>query len=266
MPSVSHDTNSGGLRSLLASAPGPLVFVAVGLSYLAVTQVVMFLQGSGGDVAAVWPAAGLGLAALMLLPGDRWVWALAALTFAEVAGDLAWASTVPLTVGWTVSRTLEPLLGALLLRRLGHRSGALSSARQLVLFLACGVVVAPAVGSTLSAGVSAMNGLGGFPELWSAHFVADALGVLVLAPVLLVVPARYRGAVGRWLLWCSPRSAPERPRRPQPLQPGARGGPPDQPRDGRGTGLRVCELGVDLREASRTSPAALVPPTAMLGG
>jgi diguanylate cyclase (GGDEF)-like protein len=162
----------------------------VGLCYLTLTQLVTWLQGPGTTVATLWPAAGLSLAALMLLPTERWGWALGAVALAELAGDIAWGHSVGVTLGWVVSSLAQPLLGAFLLRRYGNRDGVLVPARQLVLFLGLGVVAGPVAGSTVAATVSTLAGMGPFHSLWSASFVGDALGVLVLAPVLLSTPGR----------------------------------------------------------------------------
>jgi len=168
-----------------AEAPGPLVLVAVGVGYLTLAQLVMALQDPSAQAPTLWPAAGLALAALLLLPTDRWVWALGAVALAELGGDLAWGHPVGASIGWAFSNTVQALLGALLLRRLGNPEGSLVPVRQLLLFLSLGVVAAPVVGASLGSGVSSLTGAGPFPGVWTDYFVSDALGVLVLAPVLL---------------------------------------------------------------------------------
>ncbi|HEX6876726.1 MAG TPA: EAL domain-containing protein [Nocardioidaceae bacterium] len=189
MSAVRSATETVGLIGRLGTAPGPLAFVAVGLSYLTLTQLAMSLQGPGPQVPVLWPAAGLSLAALMLLPTDRWIWALGAIALAELAGDVAWGYSVAVTFGWILSSAVLPLVGAVLLRRFGNPSGSLVPARQLVLFLGFGVVVGPVAGSFIAAGVSALARFGEFPTLWSGYFVGDALGVLVLTPLLVARPA-----------------------------------------------------------------------------
>ncbi len=178
------------MASRVLVAPGPLVLVVAGLSYLALAQLVMSRHDPATSGVTLWPAAGLSLAALLLLPTGRWVWALGGIALAELGGDLAWGYSVGTALGWTVSSTAEPLLSALLLRRLGNRHGALVPVRPLLLFLVLGAVVGPAVGSTLWCAVSALTEVSPFPRAWPGNFLGHALGVLVAAPVLL---APFRG-------------------------------------------------------------------------
>ena len=110
----------------LEEAPGPLVFVTVGLAYLGLAQVVMWLNDPVAHGASVWPAAGLSLGVLMLLPTSRWAWAVGAIAMAELAGDLAWGYTAGVSMGWALSNTTEPRLGAYLLRRFGNPRGELA--------------------------------------------------------------------------------------------------------------------------------------------
>jgi diguanylate cyclase (GGDEF)-like protein len=188
MSLVSPTVETRGVLRRLATAPGPLAFVAVGISYLALTQLAMSLLGTDGAVAPLWPAAGLSLAALMLLPTEKWVWALGAVALGELAGDVAWGHPLDLTLAWVVSGVLQPLVAAALLRRAGNVTGSLVPARRLVLFLAFGVVVGPVAGSTIAAVASALAGVAPFHVLWPGYFVGGALGVLVVAPVLLAEP------------------------------------------------------------------------------
>ncbi|HSE07971.1 MAG TPA: EAL domain-containing protein [Nocardioidaceae bacterium] len=169
----------------LAAAPGPLVLVTVGLSYLGLAQIVMVLSAPADHGASVWPAAGLILAALMLLPTDRWGWALAAVALAELAGDLAWGYPLGAAVGWVLCYTLGPLLGACLMRQLGNPTGELAPLRMLLLFLLGGVLVGPFVGASAGAAPSSLAVGTQYVETLFDHFVGDALGVLVVAPLLL---------------------------------------------------------------------------------
>ncbi len=185
MSGTGSPTPSRWAGERLATAPGPLVLVTVGVAYLALTQMVMSVHGPVTNGVTVWPAAGLTLAVLLMTPRHRWVWALGAVALAQAGGDLAWGSSVGAALGWTLTSTGEPLVGALLLRRLGNPAGALAPVRNLLMFLLAGAVVAPACGATFGSAVSAATGLAPFTHVWAGYFIGHALGVLVVAPVLL---------------------------------------------------------------------------------
>lgn len=170
---------------LLASAPGPVLLAAAGLAYLALAQLVMWLNDPVVDGASLWPAAGLSLGLLMLLPTRRWGWVLAGVGLAELGGDLAWGYSALASIGWVASNTVEPLAGAALLRWSGNRRGALAPASALLKFLLLGVVAGPLVGSTVGSLASVAAGGDPFGTVWPQYFVGDALGVLIVAPVLL---------------------------------------------------------------------------------
>jgi diguanylate cyclase (GGDEF)-like protein len=168
----------------LTEAPGPVLLVVVGLAYLALSQLVM-LRSDPVTGASLWPAVGLTLGVLMLVPTHRWGWVVVAVALAELASDLAWGYPVGATLGWALSNIAGPLLAAFLLRRAGNAEGELAPVRPLLQFLVLGVVVGPLAGATIGALTTAMSSGGGFAEVWPDYFVGDALGVLVVAPLLL---------------------------------------------------------------------------------
>ncbi len=164
---------------------GGLLLVAVlGLGYLALAQFVLWTNDPAQVGMNFWPAAGLTVGALLLLPTRRWGWALAAIAVAEVTSDLIKGHPTSVTVWLTIADTAEPLIGATLVRRFTRHRGALVPVRGLLEFVAFAVIAAPIVGSALGTVGTAMAG-DDFLESWPRFFVGDALGVLVVAPVLL---------------------------------------------------------------------------------
>jgi diguanylate cyclase (GGDEF)-like protein len=88
-------------------------------------------------------------------------------------------------------------LAATLLRRLGNGDGRLTPMSKLLLFLGCGVVVGPLVGATIGTITSVLVFDVQFFQVWTRYVVGDALGVLIVAPVLLCLRSprvvRHRG-------------------------------------------------------------------------
>ncbi len=184
-PTTTGVPADSGLAARLHAAPGPVLLVVAALGYLALAQLVMVLDDPVSNGASLWPAAGLTFALLVLVPTRRWGWVLGGVALAELAGDLAWGCSVGQSLGFVLGNTLGPLLGATCLRRAGNTHGRLSPARPLLLFLGCAVVLGPAVGATLGTLVVEPAGLGAFGAQWGRWLVGDALGVLVVAPLLL---------------------------------------------------------------------------------
>ena len=164
---------------------GPLVFLGVGAVYLALSQFVLWLNDPVNAGAGLWPAAGLTLAALLLLPTALWPWVLGAVLAAELGGDLAVGYSLPASLGWTAGNVVEPLVGATLMRWAGNPHGALTPLRPLTKFLALAVVAGPLVGASIGSVTTVLAVGGTLLDVWPKYLLGDALGVLVVAPVLL---------------------------------------------------------------------------------
>ena len=165
---------------------GPLLFVGVVAGYLGLAQFVYWLDDPTNLGAGFWPAAGFSVGMLLLVSPRRWGWVLAGVAVAELGNDLARGGPLDAALLWTAGNCIEPLIGAMLLRRWGNPSGSLVPLRQLRRFLVAAVVVGPLVGATIVwlGSVVALGHFGDW-ETWPTYFVGDGVGVLVIAPVLL---------------------------------------------------------------------------------
>lgn len=184
-PAQASNVERSRLARLLAGLSGPTLLVIVAAVYLALAQLIIWLNDPVKLGAGFWPAAGVSLALLLLLDERRWPWVLGGVAIAELGGDLAHGYPLGAIVLWTVGNVIEPLVGALLIRRFSSRYGALTPLSALVGFIALGVVVGPLVGATIgSLGTIIFVGSSAIVT-WPKYVVGDALGVLVVAPVLL---------------------------------------------------------------------------------
>ena len=160
------------------------LLLAVACVYFGAAKLGLSMAFLAEQVSPVWPATGIALAAVLLL-GTR-VWpgiALGALVANATASE-------PLVVaaGVAAGNTAEALLGAWLVGR-GHpfrpSLEGLRDALKLVL-LAAGV--ATAVSATVGVSSLCLGGLEPwtrFGSLWGVWWLGDAMGALVMAPLLL---------------------------------------------------------------------------------
>ena len=154
----------------------------VAAAYYVAGRIGLELAYLDGAVAALWPPAGVGLAALFLYGVRLWP--------GVVIGDLLLAdfSTPWATVGGqTVGNTVALVVAALLLRRLTGGRSDLARVADVVALVACAVLaalVSAAFGPTaLRLGdVIAADELGRVFRTWT---LGDASGVLVVAPAVL---------------------------------------------------------------------------------
>jgi PAS domain S-box-containing protein len=136
----------------------------------------------------VWPAAGAGLAGLLLLGVSRWP----AIPLGIVLSSVLFGEGLSLSVvGAGLANTLEAVLGALLLRRLGF-SAALERTQDVGLMAAVALVCSLAsallgcLTFVLSGGV-AWADAGQVAWVW---WVGNTIGALVVAPALLLASLR----------------------------------------------------------------------------
>jgi signal transduction histidine kinase len=140
------------------------------------------------SVAAIWPPAGVGIAALYLW-GLRW-WPGVFLAELVVNGELLFSqNALPLgsLLGQQAGNMTEILVGALLIRRLIGRRAALDRAEQVGGMLAA-LGLATAISATV--GMTSML-LGGVIEesealtFWRTWWLGDTAGALVVLPLAL---------------------------------------------------------------------------------
>ncbi|MCX4658231.1 MASE1 domain-containing protein [Streptomyces uncialis] len=152
----------------------------------------------GSVVSPVWPPTGIALAALLLLgPG---VWPGIALGALLVVHHLS-PSLEPGALAILVGNTLAPFCAYVMLRIVGFRT-ELDRLRDGFALVFLGALLGMLVSATAGAGQLLLGGSisgGEFWPVWAAWWTGDALGVLVVAPVLLILwRARPPLSLDRW--------------------------------------------------------------------
>lgn len=161
------------------------IFAITTIVYLLLAQLAFVLSDPVSLGASFWPAAGLTTAAMLLLPTRQWIWVIAGVVIAEGGGNLVRGYPLSAALFWTLGNCIEPALAAFLIRRSGNLHGSLTPLGNLLRFMFYGVLIAPLVGATVgSLGTIVIMGSPVW-QVWPKYMVGDALGVLVMAPVLL---------------------------------------------------------------------------------
>ncbi|UZI26795.1 MASE1 domain-containing protein [Streptomyces sp. VB1] len=153
----------------------------------------------GAVVTPLWPSTGIALAALLCL-GVR-VWpgiALGALLAVLETGGAFTVSSLAIMFGNTVA----PLASYALLRRVGFRS-ELVRLRDGICLVFLGAFAGMLISATIGSFTLLLDGKvppGRFWLVWSSWWAGDVMGVLVVAPVLLVLRGvRWPRPSDRWL-------------------------------------------------------------------
>ncbi|WP_170994599.1 MASE1 domain-containing protein [Streptomyces sp. BPSDS2] len=153
----------------------------------------------GAVVTPLWPPTGIALAALLCL-GTR-VWpgiALGTLVTVSEIGDAFTVSRLAIMFG----NTIAPLASYALLRKVGFRS-ELVRLRDGVCLVFLGAFAGMLISATLGSLTLLLDDKvppGRFWLVWASWWAGDAMGVLVVTPVLLVLRQVRRPQPGdRWL-------------------------------------------------------------------
>ncbi|HTL97333.1 MAG TPA: MASE1 domain-containing protein, partial [Holophagaceae bacterium] len=169
------------IASILGKKPVQVALVAA--AYFALARLGLSLAFATTQVTAVWPPAGLALAALVL--AGPWA-ALGVFAGAFAANAMAHESW-SVAAGIASGNTLAGLAGWWLLKRIGNPDPDFSETPQ-VLVLAMIAVTAPLLSA--SGGVACLR-LGGLMpasalgSVWRLWWVGDCLGTLLVTPLIL---------------------------------------------------------------------------------
>ncbi|MCU0758528.1 MAG: MASE1 domain-containing protein [Steroidobacteraceae bacterium] len=175
----------------------PLVYGAL---HFAAVAIGLELQVSRPSVAAFWPASGLGLAALLLLPRRHWAGVLLAGVLADLAAN---AVLRPELAGEgrglqvALAGAAEALAGAWLVQRVLRGGVDFADVHRTFAFV--GLVVATTLGSAALVALpfSGPRFAGDFVENLQAVWIANALGTVIVAPLLLTFGRHGLASAGR---------------------------------------------------------------------
>jgi PAS domain S-box-containing protein len=166
--------------------------------------VVYFLAGKLGlafavvhaNATAVWPPAGIALAAVLLLGRGIWPAIFAGAFFV----NLSTAGSVLSSLGIAAGNTLEALVGAALVELFASGAAAFERAQDVFKFVAAAALFSTTVSATIGVSVLALTGYArwaDFGPIWLTWWLGDAAGDLVVAPFLLLAfRGKPPGAVG----------------------------------------------------------------------
>ncbi|MGI5444297.1 MASE1 domain-containing protein [Streptomyces sp. CA-243310] len=144
---------------------------------------------AGAQVTPLWLPTGIAVAALLWL-GPR-IWPGIALGTFCVMQTLSPFEPVGLAI--VAGNTLAPLCAYAMLRRVGFRT-EMDRLRDGLALVFLGGLLPMLISATIGTGVLALSGrlpASGFWPVWWSWWAGDAMGVLVVTPLLLVLP-RFR--------------------------------------------------------------------------
>jgi signal transduction histidine kinase len=169
------------------------------VAYAATARIGLSFDALGGVATTVWPPTGIALAALVL--GGVRIWpviAAAAFAINLTTGIPAWAAAII-----AAGNALEAVIGATLLKRFGFDS-RLARLRDVLILVggaALGSTIVSASFGLVAAVLAGLHPSETLPAFWAFWWVGDAMGNLLVAPLILTwaTPVRLSRRPIRWL-------------------------------------------------------------------
>jgi PAS domain S-box-containing protein len=162
---------------------GAFWFVVVIGAYVGAAKIGLDLDVAHGVITPVWAPSGIALASLLILGLRYWPAVAVGAFVANVTSD----SSAAVAAGIAVGNTLEGVVGATLIRRAGFRP-ELDRVRSVLGLTVLGAGVSTAIAATNGVTVLTIAGQrpDSFGTAWVLWWFGDAVGVLMVAPILLV--------------------------------------------------------------------------------
>jgi signal transduction histidine kinase len=178
-----HGASSGSSRDGSVFRD-PLIHLGVALAYFSAAKLGFALASTTKQVTAVWPPTGIAIAVMLLLGTRFWpaVWLGAFCVNASNDEPLLTA------FGIACGNAFGPVLGAQLLQRVAGFDTQLVRVRDVLALVGLGAVIGMAVtaaNGTLWLAASGIVPWSAFGSVYRLWWVGDAMGVLIIAPLLL---------------------------------------------------------------------------------
>jgi len=162
-----------------------LVILGLAAAYFAFGIIGLRFAMANGTATAVWPCAGIGLAALLLFGYRAWPGVfLGALLAALTTPDSA-TTAVCVASGATV----EALAGCYLVTRFANGKQVFERAQDIFKFALFGGVVGPAISASIGVTATLVGGMidrSSYASVWSTWLLGDAAGAIVLTPLIVL--------------------------------------------------------------------------------
>ncbi|WP_338042781.1 MASE1 domain-containing protein [Oryzomonas sagensis] len=176
-------------KSSIDSKPGSdfaLQVVIIGLAYFTANKIALLFPDAERVLAAVWPAAGVGLAALLLSPRQIWPKTLIVIFAAGNSANLISGRPLINSLCFMTANCLESYCSAWLITRWCGDNITFSRVKE-ILALICASTLVNAFTATVSSAFAVIVGINSFQTFWSTWWVSDGLGLLIVTPAIVTL-------------------------------------------------------------------------------
>ncbi|MBI3005439.1 MAG: MASE1 domain-containing protein [Ignavibacteriales bacterium] len=154
---------------------------------------VYFLAGKFGlslayvhaSASTVWPAAGIAFTAFLIL--GSWVWP--AIFVGAFLVNITTAGSLATSFGIALGNTLEGFVGAYLVRRFANGPNVFDRPQDIFKFVFFAAMLSTTLSATIGVTSLALSGFAqwhGFGAIWLTWWLGDAVGDIIVAPLLIL--------------------------------------------------------------------------------
>jgi PAS domain S-box-containing protein len=161
-------------------------------AYVLSQQLAFMIPDAKGLVAAVWPAAGIALAALLLSPRRDWPVLLALLFTAGLASNLTTSRPWFTSVGLMVANICETAASAFLIAKWCGPKVCFQRFKDILALVAAATVL-NGMTALLGAGTAALTSNANFWMFYRTWWISNGLGLLLLTPTIVLWATGWRG-------------------------------------------------------------------------
>ncbi len=172
-------------RISAASRVTPLWVLIVALAYIAAARLGLALDAVSGFAALVWAPSGIALASLLL--GGFRLWP--AVFLGAVITNYWAAAPLGTSIGIGVGNTIAALVGVRLINMVPGFRPTLERVRDVLALIILAAIASSVIAATTGVTVLMLSDIvapARFGETWRAWWIGDAIGDLVVAPLILV--------------------------------------------------------------------------------
>ena len=155
--------------------------LVVALAYYLAARIGLDFALVRGQVTPLWPPTGIALTCLLLFGVRSWP----GITIGAILANVAYGPSVLAILAISAGNTFGPLGAYLLLTRVGFNV-ELKRLKDVLALIVLGAFAGMLISATIGAGTLVLTGTTDFWGTWSVWWTGDAMGVLVVAPVLLI--------------------------------------------------------------------------------
>ncbi|RPJ08722.1 MAG: response regulator [Spirochaetaceae bacterium] len=161
-----------------------LVVFLYALAYFTAQEISFLFPDAERVLSAIWPAGGIGLAALLTNRRQLWPYLIAALFVTGNAANLLSGRPLFNSLGFMTANMLESAASAWFLIRFCGRDIRFDRVREIAGLVTAAIVINAGT-SFIGAGTAAIAHIAPFWNFWKTWWVVNGLGILLITPLIV---------------------------------------------------------------------------------